>query len=338
MAPFTSDCVVQILNHFSKAVLSVVNGNRVSPRLLPHALRDLAKLEPRPPRLTKIAYEWCLEIYANREKFEDWENLLLVCLDLGFRHLDLSKRHHYFNLAHTEHHWGLVDVVFKSQQSEAIADLLHAWTDGHSLPESVSEMVGICAEHLVGLHNLISSSPRLRRLVLRFVELVGYKGFESTGLERFIELLDHLHPAVEEMDSEYRWSSLLLDVIRSPEGPRHLSNRYWELLMEFAASGSWLDFGDTDTLKIAKFLIDAEEWGKLECWIGTVWMSFDSAGVVEEDLEYQTLLLLRQRPGAAQKLEQWMERWCQECGEDIPEAFRRILTQAHEAVQRQDAL
>jgi hypothetical protein len=31
-------------------------------------------------------------------------------------------------ITHTEHHRGLVDVVFESQESEAIADLLHAWT------------------------------------------------------------------------------------------------------------------------------------------------------------------------------------------------------------------
>ena len=31
-------------------------------------------------------------------------------------------------IAHTKHHRGLVGVVFKSQESEVIAGLLHAWT------------------------------------------------------------------------------------------------------------------------------------------------------------------------------------------------------------------
>jgi hypothetical protein len=86
--PFTSDCLEQILNQLSKAVLLAVNGNQTPHRFIPHVLRDLAKLEARPLRLTEVAYEWCSAIYANREKFEDWESLLLVCLELGFRHLD----------------------------------------------------------------------------------------------------------------------------------------------------------------------------------------------------------------------------------------------------------
>ena len=285
-----------------------------------------------------FAYEWCSAIYENREHLEDWESLLLVCLELGFRHLD-ARRLPYIRLTHTGHHRGLVDVVFKSQNSEAIADLLQAWTTDDDLPEPVGEMVGICAGHLVGLHNLVLFSPRLRQLIIRFAERAGYKGFEGAGVEKLVELLDHLRIAVEEMDRTYRWASLILDVIRSSEGPQRLSHWYWEFLVELAISESeWLKFGDTDALKIAESLIDAQEWDKLECWIGTVWTVSESAGITEEDLERSTLLLLCQRPGAAQKLEQWIERWSQRWSRRrVPESFQRILTQAHEAVQRQDA-
>ena len=63
-----------------------------------------------------------------------------------------------------------------------------------------------------------------------------------------------------------------------------------------------------------------------------------SADVTVEDLELPTLLLFRQRPGAAQRLGQWMEQGSERCPwVRDPESFRRILTQAHEAVQRQDA-
>jgi hypothetical protein len=67
----------------------------------------------------------------------------------------------------------------------------------------------------------------------------------------------------------------------------------------------WLGFEVTDGLKITKSLIEAQEWGKLECWIGIVWMFSGSPGAVgmtEEDLENSMLLLFRQRPGAAQRL------------------------------------
>ena len=135
----------------------------------------------------------------------------------------------------------------------------------------------------------------------------------------------------------HRWPPLLLGVIRSPEGTQRLANWYWELLVEFGVSQRWLSgFEDTDALKIAKSLIDAEEWGKSERWTGIVWMSFESAGIPMENLEHSTLLLFRQRPDAAQRLEQWMERWSQQGSWNrFPEPFQRILTQvAHEAVQR----
>jgi hypothetical protein len=67
-------------------------------------------------------------------------------------------------------------------------------------------MVGICVGHLVGLHDLVPFSPRLRRLVIRFIEIVGYKGFEGAGVERLVELLDHLHVTVEDMDMKVRWT------------------------------------------------------------------------------------------------------------------------------------
>jgi hypothetical protein len=45
------------------------------------------------------------------------------------------------------------------------------------------------------------------------------------------------------------------------------------------------------------------------------------------DLEHVMLLLFRQRPGAVQKLTQWMEQWSEEKGEEVPEAFKRICEQ-----------
>ena len=336
---FTSGYLKQILNQFSKAVLLTANGDWVPPGSILHILRDLAKLESRPPRLTAIAYEWCSDIYANREKIEDWKSLLLVCLELGFRHLDPGKLHPDITLTHTQDHWGLVDVVFKSENGEAIADFLHAWTVDYDLPREMGEIVGICTGHLVGLHDLVPFSPRLRRLVIRFVERASYKGFAGAGVEKLIELLNHLHVAAEEMDRLDKWASLLLDVIRSPEGIQRLSHRYWEFLAEPAVwVNRGLEFGDTDALKIPKTLIDAQEWDKLECWIGVVWMFSESARITEEDLEHSTLLLFRQRPGAPQRLEQWMERWSKQHRlRHVPESFQRILAQAHETVQRQDA-
>ena len=339
-APFASDYLEQILNQLSKAVLLAVNGDRAIRGLVPHALHDLAKLEARPLRLTEIAYEWCSAIYANRENLGDWEGLLFVCLELGFRHLDPRESYLSVTLTHTEHHRGLVDVVFKCQKIEVIADLLRAWTTGLDLPKLADEMVGSCTGHIIALHNLVPFSPRLRQSVIRFIERAGYKGFNGAGMEKLTELLDHLHVTAEEMGGTCeRWPSLLLGIVKSPGGTQHLSNWYWGLLVELAVSEPWrLEFWDTDALKIANSLIDAEEWGKLECWMGIVWTVSESEGITGEDLEHPTLLLLRHRPGAAQRLEQWMERWNQRLSWiRVPESFHRILTRTHEAVHQQNA-
>ena len=299
----------------------------------------MAKLGTKPLCLTRLAYEWCSAIFENREKFEDWESPLLNCLELGFRHLDTLESYTDIAITHTEHHRGLVDVVFKSQKSEVIADFLHAWTTGDSLPDQAGEMVGVCTGHLVDLHNLVPFSPRLQRYVLRFVRIVGYKGFEGVGVGKLVELLNHLQ--VGEIFEDSAWISLLMDLIRSSEGTQRLSYQYWEGLAKITFSESYCPecevLGDTDAPKIAMSLIEAEEWDKLERWIEIAWMLSKLPSITEEDLENSTLLLFRHRSGAAQRLEQWMERWSREWKKDIPESFQRILTRAHEAIQQQDA-
>jgi hypothetical protein len=302
-------------------------------------LHDLVRLEIHPARLTEMAYEWCSVICKNHEIFEDWESLLLVCLEIGFRHFDLQCQSIEVRIDSSEHHRGLVDVVFKSQESEVIADLLQAWTMGGWHSEPGRTLLGSCAGHLVGLHNLVPFSSRLRRLVIRSVELIGYKGFEGVGVERLIGLLDHLHVAVEDMDEKGNWVKLLSDTIQSPEGTQRLSNRYWESLVELAVSKPWwLTLDPTHSLQIIVSLTEAEEWSKLECWMGIFWMgmSWEADAVPEGDLGHSMLLLFRQRPGSVQKLEQWIERCSQIRGDDIPESFKQICERAHEAAQ-QDA-
>ena len=44
----------------------------------------------------------------------------------------------------TKHHQSLVDIVFRSQESKAIADLLHAWTANRP-HGSAHLLLGLCA-------------------------------------------------------------------------------------------------------------------------------------------------------------------------------------------------
>jgi len=72
--------------------------------------------------------------------------------------------------------------------------------------------------------------------------------------------------------------------------------------------------------------------------MGIIWMLLPRKAdeIAEGDLGHSMLLLFHQRPGAVQKLEQWMEQWSQGRGGEVPESFKRICKQAHEAAQ-QDA-
>jgi len=300
---------------------------------IPHVLRDLVDLETRPLCLTKIAYDWCSVIYENRHTLEDWEGLLLTSLEVGFRHLDPQVTTLTLTLTHTEHHREVADIVFKSQNVDAIADLLQSWAVGDSPPIPP----GARAERLVCLCNLVPFSSRLRQLVICSVEFVCYGWFEGVGVDRLVELLGHLHVTVEDMVLPFLWIRILVGTLKTSEGARLLSHWYWELLVELVVSELVRITPEVSyNPQITAFLTEAQEWSKLECWMGTVWISWppEDREITEEDLSYSMLLLCRQRPGALQKLEQWMERRSQVANRNIPESFQRICKQAREAAQQ----
>jgi hypothetical protein len=242
-------------------------------------------------------------------------------LEIGFRHLPLNRRIPV-TLNHTDHHRELRDIVFGTKESEVIADLLQAWTTNGA------QLLGICVEHLVGLYNTVPFSPRLRKLVVRSVAFIGYKRFAEEGAGRIVELLNHLHLGVEDIHYPYTWMPILLAAIQSPEGIQSLSIRSWELLAELTKSWqSGLEDSVYDP-QVTASLLEAQEWEKLECWMGVVWMAWPpQTDATTGDLEHVMLLLFRQRPGAVQKLTQWMEQWSEEKGEEVPEAFKRICEQ-----------
>jgi hypothetical protein len=334
---FTSDRIEQILDRLSKLDLSAVSDTEAKRKFIPYVLGNLIKLETRTECLTKMAYGWCSVIYENRRGLQDWENLLRICLEIGFRHLDFQCRSIEAVLTHTEHHRGLVDAVFESQKGEVIADLLHAWTAESKSDQPARALLGLCAEHLVRLPNLAPFPPRLRRLVTRSVELIGYKGFEEVGVEGLIGLLDRLHVTVEDMDDKSVWAKLLLETFQTPEGAQHLSHWYWELLVDLTISLPWLPQDrPAYSPRIMEFLTDAQEWSKLEYWIGIVWMLWPlgAGGMTREDVENSTRLLFHQRPGATQKLEQWIERWSRGPVNHIPDSFRLVCERAREAAQQ----
>ena len=326
-----------ILDQLSKAVPSAINGTHAQREFILHMLRDLVKLENRPENLTGIAYDWCSVICENHQSLRDWKRLLLVCLEVGFRHLDFQGRYIVATVTHTEHHRELVGVVFGSRETEAIADLLHAWTAEGGFCEPAHTLLGFCAENLVFLHHLVPFSPRLRRLVIRSVEIIGYEGFGGVPVEIFVEFLNHLDVTAEDMDDEPRWAMLLLNTIKSSRRTQHLSHRYWEFLVEFTVWGSQsLELGLVHGLRITKSLTGAMEWSKLECWMGIVWMLLSQEAIVtaEGDVSNSMILLFRQRPGAAQELDRRVGWWDRGRCSDVLRSFKRVCKQAHGTAQR----
>ena len=219
------------------------------------------------------------------------------------------------------------NVLFST---ETIADLLHAWTIGYSLQVPPDT----CTERLICLHSLVPFSPRLRRLVIRSVELIGYEGFEGVEMERLVELLDDLHVTTEDTDDDSEWLWLLLEALRTSEGIERLSHWYWELLVELALFWSQPLTNDfTYNPQVITFLTEAQEWTKLEFWMGTVCILWplEADRITEGNL---ILPLFRQRPGAFEKLKQRMEQWSRVRRENIPESFQRVYKQAQEVAQR----
>lgn len=326
--------VERILDQLSEAILSAIIGTHLQRRLLPYVLRDLIKLEEHPLYLTGLAYDWCSAIFENRASLWGWEDLLLTSLEVGFRHCDVRDRRTPVVLTHTKHHLEMVDTIFKSQKTEAIADLLYAWIAGGSREAPTHALLDLCTEHIMGLHDLIPSSPRLRSLVIRSVELMG---FERVGVQRFIQMLDHLRVTTEDTDWKSLWLRRLLEILQISEGIQLLPHYYWELLVEVAVSETPLSGREIAyDPRITTFLTESQEWGKLECWVGTIWMVWPpgTSGITQKGLDRWMLLLFRQRPDAAQKLEQWMERWCQKRDREVFGSPQRDYKQAQEAIRR----
>ena len=328
---FASNHLEKILSRVSQAFISAIRTSRPHFIFLSLALSDLSMLDEHPVCLITMTYEWCSLICENYQSLVDGNFLIRYSLQIGFRHLDPQDDKITAELIHTEHHQKLVGIVFgegRYWHDEGIADLLQAWTS-RSDPHEPYTLLKTCARHLVGLR---SPSIRLRSLVIRAIEPIGYQEFEQVGVGKFLRFLDELRVGVGDMKSSSRftrpnryrvsrWARILLATIHSPEGI-HLSQPYWEFLTELTIFGRWLP---ESRPQIMTSLEDAREWEKLECWVDIVWMLWPSEPSGTEELERVTLSLFRQRPSAIPRLEQWLGR---RRHFHVPETFVRICEHA----------
>jgi hypothetical protein len=319
---------------FSQAIVTTIYPSCPRQKDLTRILKDLAMMETHPSELTEAVYEWCSVVCENYLNLVDGKNLLLLSLKIGFRHLNPQTGEIEAKFTHMNHQ-KMSDVIFGSGNAEAIADLLHAWIsqDKHAAPPIFLEM---CAQHLIGLHNMQPFSLRLQQLVIRSIGFIGYQVFEQVGVEGFVELLNSLCVGFEDISiCDVQWGQLLQDIIQSPNGIQHLSLQYWEILVEIEVQDSLHPAIQTNIPHIMTSLEASKEWDKLECWVAVVWMKWplEESKTTEEDLEHVMLSLSHQQPGTIQKLKQRMEKWSKRRSwNKVPESFYQICAKVEQDV------
>ena len=274
-----------------------------------------------------MAYEWCSVVCEHYDSLRDGKDLLFLSLELGFRHLPPEDRRIGARLTHKDHHQQMADIVFKDGSGETIADFLHAWASSSDFHQPHPSL-NMCANDLIGLQNLHPFSQRLRQCIIHSIRLIGYQPFEQVGAGGFVGLLNGLDLCAKDIDVNVKvqWARLLLDTIQSPEGVQHLLHSYWELLVELSISVSQYLKEIDQSPDIMASPRDSQEWDKLECGIGLVWMIWtpEDGALGEEHLKDMTDLLFHEKPGAIEKLGQWMEQWSTELHCTIPRAFQQV--------------
>lgn len=138
-------------------MVTAIRSSHPQCKFLKDLLTELCNLETQTTYLTKMAYEWCSEVCKN-SSLAYQKDLLLLSLEIGFRHLKLQPEWTGPRLTHTNHNKQMIDIVFGSGDAEAISDLLRAWTSGQRCfwPQRLLQK---CARHLTSLHNLQPFSP-----------------------------------------------------------------------------------------------------------------------------------------------------------------------------------
>ena len=297
-----------VVSQFSLAVIAAIPASHPRHRILGDVLSKLAEWNSRPSWLKTESYEWCSVICEEYQDLGVVRQLLLDSLRIaGLR----GGRHpgRPIESAYTERHRHIANAIFNSGDDELIRGLLLALVgvgEDHDIPR----LLGKLPSDLICLWLDDSTSPEpVRQLVIRSVECLGPWEGDRVKEKEFTALLDRLRVRVEDMVSKERWLKLLLRVVRSSQGRHDLPHLYWELIVELAVEVA-LGHPVGDDLQVMTLLEEEKEWEKLEYWSGYLWLqwlpSFD--GDIPRVLGPTTRSLFRNRLGAVQKLEQWVER------------------------------
>ena len=316
--------MAQVINQVCAAIVPALKSPHPQYELIRGLLFTLTQLETRPLELAEVAYDWCAMIWKNRQSYEDWTTPILLSLEVGFRHIRPSGANMVPPFSRTEYHQGVHDLVLDSKNIEAITDL--AWA---SFAFEGSGQLGLkIVDRVVNRPGGVTEPfPRdLGRIFARCMEFLGLEALEYVEKQRFVELLNCLDIDFKDqgrMGRRDAWAAILLEIIQSPDGAQHLAIQFWEFLVEIIVAGHGSRAAYNPGVALT-YLVDGNEWDKLECWLGIVWMLWPpESGNVPKVLEDTMKSLFQQQPDAVQRLTQRMEQWEEKAWGRMPETFQQ---------------
>lgn len=269
--------------------------------------------------LGEAAYEWCINICNHPDKHgSDWESLLLLSLEVGFRHLYSSDKWLPPTSTGAEENREVFDTVLKSKSHEAVVDLIWA---SFMIDEFGHLPLKTCVGYVLGRSTRDSFSPELRKAFMVCVDRVGVVSLKDIGTKNFVESLNRLDIGAQDAAdlNDEKWAETLSEIVQVTEGAQHLALQGWHLLAQFAAKG--LLKSATYNPEVAISLVRETEWVKLECWLVAVWMMGPPGpGYVAKGLKEAMEFLEQKHPGV---LQQYMENWSENLGRDVPEWFQQ---------------
>jgi len=135
-----------------------------------------------------MACGWCAVICEEYPTLVGSKELLLLSLEIGFRHLNPRMHQTKAKLIHMDHDQQMFDIISSIGDDEAIADLLCAWTLKSS-PSEPHPLLKMGINHLIHVH----SQPfpqRLHQLVVYSIEVIGHWGSLQIGEDGIIQPLE----------------------------------------------------------------------------------------------------------------------------------------------------
>ena len=192
--------MAQVLSQVSGAIVSALDASGPQCEFILEVLSILTRLETRSWQFAEEAYGWCAMIWKIRQRYTDWETLLLLSLEVGFRHVHSLDQKTIPRPPRSEHHQELIDTVLKSNNDEAIADLVCA---SYMVDRSPQLILSICATYIIDHSGATGRvSPRSRKFFSFCVGGWDFDVFETVGREiyRVVESSAHCYRGYEGPD------------------------------------------------------------------------------------------------------------------------------------------